>query len=318
MLATFDGGKFRGDCPPRGWAAVIARNVAVDAIRARARERRVIAHDGDALADERGHAEGDLGPERLTDLHETLDRVNRALRGLGPKKARVVYLHDVLGYQLEEVATMLGTSVAAAQSRLVRGRREIIETIGPESDPVVRRGRPRRARRGASSAAQAALPRANLTAGFPGTYGRNFPGGTSVTAAILCCPTPGGSHGCIRNAHAAHRAGGRHLRGRGVADRGAPRQPPADRVGPRRRLRAGRRAGPVVGGAGLRLRVARLLDQVRAPLLGRGVAALLPDHRVLGRPGRLDPVVGVPAVGVLGDRRSTRTATATASCCPTP
>lgn len=140
VLATFDGGKFRGECPPRGWAAVIARNVAVDAIRARARERRVIAHDGDAVADERGHADG-LGPERLTDLHETLDRVNRALSGLGPKKARVVYLHDVLGYQLDEVATMLGTSVAAAQSRLVRGRREIIETIGPESDPVVRRGR---------------------------------------------------------------------------------------------------------------------------------------------------------------------------------
>jgi RNA polymerase sigma-70 factor, ECF subfamily len=140
VLATFDGGKFRGDCPPRGWAAVIARNVDVDAIRARARERRVIAHDGDAVADEQGHAAG-LGPERLTDLHETLERVNRALRGLGPKKARVVYLHDVLGYQLEEVATMLGTSVAAAQSRLVRGRREIIETIGPESDPVVRRGR---------------------------------------------------------------------------------------------------------------------------------------------------------------------------------
>jgi len=141
VLATFDGGKFRGDCPPRGWAAVIARNVAVDAIRARARERRVISHDGDAVADERGHTEGSLGPERLTDLHETLDRVNRALRGLGPKKARVVYLHDVLGYQLEEVATMLGTSVAAAQSRLVRGRKEIIETIGPEADPVVRRSR---------------------------------------------------------------------------------------------------------------------------------------------------------------------------------
>ncbi len=139
VLATFDRGKFRGDCPPRGWAAVIARNVAVDAIRARARERRVIAHDGDAVGDEQSHA--GLGPERLTDLHETLDRVNRALRGLGPKKARVVYLHDVLGYQLEEVATMLGTSVAAAQSRLVRGRREIIERIGPESDPVVHRGR---------------------------------------------------------------------------------------------------------------------------------------------------------------------------------
>jgi RNA polymerase sigma-70 factor (ECF subfamily) len=141
VLATFDRGKFRGDCPPRGWAAVIARNVAVDAIRARARERRVIAHDGDAVAGERGRAERDLGPERLTDLRETLDRVNRALNGLGPKKAQVVYLHDVLGYQLEEVAAMLGTSVAAAQSRLVRGRREIIEILGPDSDPVVRRGR---------------------------------------------------------------------------------------------------------------------------------------------------------------------------------
>jgi hypothetical protein len=39
------------------------------------------------------------------------------------------------------VATMLGTSVAAAQSRLVRGRREIIESIGPEADPVARRAR---------------------------------------------------------------------------------------------------------------------------------------------------------------------------------
>jgi RNA polymerase sigma-70 factor (ECF subfamily) len=141
VLATFDGGKFRGECPPRGWAAVIARNVAVDAIRARARERRVFAHDSDALADDRKHVEVNLGPEKLTDLHETLDRVNRALDGLGPRKARVVYLHDVLGYQLEEVATMLGTSVAAAQSRLVRGRREIIARIGPEADPVVRRTR---------------------------------------------------------------------------------------------------------------------------------------------------------------------------------
>ncbi len=42
-----------------------------------------------------------------------------------------------------------------------------------------------------------------------------------------------------------------------------------------------------------------------------------PNHRVLGRSRRLDPVVGLPAVGLLGHRRSTRTATATASCCPT-
>jgi RNA polymerase sigma-70 factor (ECF subfamily) len=138
VLATIDRGNFRGECPTGGWAAVIARNVAVDAIRARARQRRVFAQEGwdEVVAGERTRAEADLGPERLTDLHLTLDRVNSALVGLGQKKARVVYLHDVLGYQLGEVATMLGTSVAAAQSRLVRGRKEILETMESRALPA--------------------------------------------------------------------------------------------------------------------------------------------------------------------------------------
>ena len=156
VLATFDGGKFRGECPPRGWAAVIARNVAVDAIRARARERRVIAHDGDSLADERGRVEGDPGPERLTDLRETLDRVNLALSGLGPKKARVVYLHDVLGYQLEEVATMLGTSVAAAQSRLRAAAARSSRRSAPNPTPWCGAGgRKSPAKRGTGGASRA-------------------------------------------------------------------------------------------------------------------------------------------------------------------
>ena len=137
VIATMDRGQFRGDCPPGGWAAVIARNVAVDAIRARARERRVFQHGWDAaVADDRSRVVAEPNPERLTDIHLTLDRVNRALSGLGPKKARVVYLHDVLGYELGEVATMLGTTVAAAQSRLVRGRREIVETMAPGGRPA--------------------------------------------------------------------------------------------------------------------------------------------------------------------------------------
>jgi RNA polymerase sigma-70 factor (ECF subfamily) len=161
VLATLDRGKFRGDCPTGGWAAVIARNVAVDAIRARARERRMFAPEGwDAdMVDDQSRSDANLGPEKLTDIHLTLDRVNRALVGLGPKKARVVYLHDVLGYQLDEVATMLGTSVAAAQSRLVRGRKEIVETMRPEgraasrragehrTEPAASPARPRRPRR---------------------------------------------------------------------------------------------------------------------------------------------------------------------------
>jgi DNA-directed RNA polymerase specialized sigma24 family protein len=41
-------------------------------------------------------------------------RVRRILAGLGPNKARAVYLHDLLGYRLEEVSAMLGTTSSMA------------------------------------------------------------------------------------------------------------------------------------------------------------------------------------------------------------
>lgn len=43
-----------------------------------------------------------------------------------------MYLHSVLGYELAEIAAMIGISVTAAQSRLVRGRREITHRMKPD------------------------------------------------------------------------------------------------------------------------------------------------------------------------------------------
>jgi RNA polymerase sigma-70 factor (ECF subfamily) len=132
VLATIERGNFRGDCPTGGWAAVIARNVAVDAIRVRTRERQLFAHDQVDLAhaDADRHGSAARGPEHLTDVQERLRRVESALVGLHPHKANVVVLHDVLGHPLEEIAGILDISVAAAQSRLVRGRRQIIDRVG--------------------------------------------------------------------------------------------------------------------------------------------------------------------------------------------
>ena len=41
-------------------------------------------------------------------------------------------LHDVCGYSLDEVAHICGISIVAAQSRLVRGRREIHDRIAAD------------------------------------------------------------------------------------------------------------------------------------------------------------------------------------------
>ncbi len=131
VLVSFERGSFRGDCPQGGWAAVIARNVAIDAIRARRRERLLFARDEAdvAAADSVRGADAKMGPEHLTGVQERLHRVKSALLGLGAPKANVIFLHDVLGHELSDVAGILKISVAAAQSRLVRGRREIIEQI---------------------------------------------------------------------------------------------------------------------------------------------------------------------------------------------
>jgi RNA polymerase sigma factor (sigma-70 family) len=121
--------KFRGDSSLSTWASRIARNVALNALRARSRERRVFAHEADTEdAAARSHSSAP-NPEKLADARERLSGYHEALRRLSPSKAQVVYLCDVLGHGLDEVAVTLGISVAAAQSRLVRGRKEISEIV---------------------------------------------------------------------------------------------------------------------------------------------------------------------------------------------
>jgi DNA-directed RNA polymerase specialized sigma24 family protein len=44
-----------------------------------------------------------------------------------------VLLHDVLGHDLSEIAAMTDSSVAAVQTRLVRGRGELLSRMQHES-----------------------------------------------------------------------------------------------------------------------------------------------------------------------------------------
>ena len=143
VLASLDRHRFRGECPPAGWAAVIARNVAADAIRARSRERALFAREPGGGDDEALPAplEARRGPEHLTSVQERIDRIRDAVAAVGPKKADVVIMHDVHGDDLTVVARKLRISVSAAQSRLVRGRRAIlaVSQLTPPPRPPRRR-----------------------------------------------------------------------------------------------------------------------------------------------------------------------------------
>ena len=55
--------------------------------------------------------------------------VDDELEQMSPDRVWTYLLHDVYGYDLKEVSQITGVSLSAAQSRLVRGRREVHERI---------------------------------------------------------------------------------------------------------------------------------------------------------------------------------------------
>ena len=90
----------------------------------RTRERSVIDREpGAALEAPSRRPEDDV--ERAAGTREELERLRTHLGRMSPEKAEALVLHDVLGYGLGEVAMLSGVSVTAAQSRLLRGRREL-------------------------------------------------------------------------------------------------------------------------------------------------------------------------------------------------
>jgi RNA polymerase sigma-70 factor (ECF subfamily) len=116
--------RFAAQCSLATWASAIASNVAIDALRARIRERRLFA--GEPLESADNHVSSrHSGSDRLEQRAEIL-RLQRVLSQMNPGQAEALYLHDVVGHELSEIAEITGVSVAAAQSRLVRGRKEFL------------------------------------------------------------------------------------------------------------------------------------------------------------------------------------------------
>ena len=122
LVDTIDA--FRGDCPLNAWISIVSARTAFRAIRRRRVERRLFAdvEPEQALAVTHSHA-------NAVAARQAIERVRRELESMDQNRAWTFLLHDVYGYDLKEVGQITGVTLAAAQSRLVRGRREIHERI---------------------------------------------------------------------------------------------------------------------------------------------------------------------------------------------
>jgi RNA polymerase sigma factor (sigma-70 family) len=124
ILTALSRRTFARRCGLASWASSVTAHVAFNSIRARTRERRCIdrRRAGDAEA-ARFPRLDDF--ERVFVAREELAIVGSVLAEMSSEYATTLFLHDVLGHELLEIAALTGTSFAAAQSRLVRGRSDL-------------------------------------------------------------------------------------------------------------------------------------------------------------------------------------------------
>jgi RNA polymerase sigma-70 factor, ECF subfamily len=136
LILTLSRQSYAQVCSLKTWASSIAAHVALKSLRSRCRQRRVfnMSVAADEITELQSSGED---VERTLVSRQHLQRVREQLAQLSPAKAEAVLLHDVLGHGLTEVAALMGSSVAAAQTRVSRGRRELMERLQKLADTEV-------------------------------------------------------------------------------------------------------------------------------------------------------------------------------------
>lgn len=122
--------RYRGEGPLDAWVSRVTAHVVLKHLRRRRLETRTF--DAGYEVESAGAA-GAMRTDRRVTMRSALDKVKGLLARLDPLKAWTFVLHDVQGYDLKEIAEITDVTVAAAQGRLSRGRRELMALI--EADP---------------------------------------------------------------------------------------------------------------------------------------------------------------------------------------
>jgi RNA polymerase sigma factor (sigma-70 family) len=131
VVETLARQQFAGACSLETWAARVASHVGLNALRSRRRERHWLDRHSD-VGQATDARPSNIDSVRAIEARSRLGQVRRHLVQMKPEQAEAVFLHDALGHDLAEIAVMMGASVAATQSRLVRGRKELWKRLERE------------------------------------------------------------------------------------------------------------------------------------------------------------------------------------------
>jgi RNA polymerase sigma-70 factor (ECF subfamily) len=133
IISTIASQKFGRACSLTTWASAVTTKVGLAALRSRCRERKVVDRFGDIDETQRDVPRYEI--ERQLGARDTIHRLQAALSDMNPKSAEILFLHDVTGLELSEIAVLTGASISAVQSRLVRGRRDLVARLS-DIDPI--------------------------------------------------------------------------------------------------------------------------------------------------------------------------------------
>ncbi len=122
--------RFRGDARLSTWLYRICVNVALGRIRTR--KRRPAAYgvaDLDAASPDPSLTERPEQPDTSLERQRDRERVYAALETLAPKKRIVLYLHEIEGLDLKEIAYLVESNPVTVRTRLFYARKEFYKAL---------------------------------------------------------------------------------------------------------------------------------------------------------------------------------------------
>jgi RNA polymerase sigma-70 factor (ECF subfamily) len=111
------------------WVLLIARSLAIDLIRRRVLEQRILSQQ-----DEPSATPPEEGPERLAETHDLADRARVAMQSLSPGQRAAIELAYFGGKTSTEVAELEGIPVGTAKTRIRTALMRLREALEVERE----------------------------------------------------------------------------------------------------------------------------------------------------------------------------------------